>query len=255
MDHAPGMSPAAAPVPGPLGRPRRERVAARARRPAETPGYPGGNATARQGNARYLPGGNARSPGGGNARHPGRKCAVSRRETCRLAGVNAADHRPPDDNAAGQRPLGGKRRWLAKPAAERTPGGGPGKRVWIAPSFRADETVRGAGPDGPHRGPGGGPAGPTARPISKSQVLRSQIPARSIGNDNYPFTYGPVTRTRSAVAAEWPAYSFSASAMAAAPSWGHSSSQLQPIVLHLRRSEDWRHECPRSGSNRHWGPF
>lgn len=143
MDHAPGMRPAAGSGTGPAG------TAApgthhRPRPPSGgNAGYPGGNATARQGNARYPPGGNARSPGGGNARHPVRKCAASRRETRRMAGGKCADHRPPDDNAAGQRPLDGKRNWPAKPAAERTPGGGPGERVWIARSFRVDETVRG----------------------------------------------------------------------------------------------------------------
>ena len=151
-------------------------------------------------------------------------------------------------------PLGGKRRWLAELAAERTPGDGRGVGVRIAPSFRRTRPW-GAGRTGRTAAHLAGLAGPTGQSISKSQILRSQIPARSIGNDDYPFTYGPVTRTRSAVAAEWPAYSFSASAMAAAPGWAHSSTRQQPIVVHLRRSEDWRHECPRSGSNRHWGPF
>jgi hypothetical protein len=249
------MRPAAGSGTGPQGRPRRERMTARARRPAETPGIPAETprharetrVTCRM-ETPGLPGAETRGIPAANARHPGGKRVAWR-------GVNAQIIVRQTITRQVSAPLGGKRRRLAKPAAERTPGGGPGERVWIARSFRVDETVRGAGRGGPHRGPGGGPAGPAGPAISKSQILRSQIPGRSIGNDNYSFTCGPVTRTRSAVAAEWPAYSFSASAMDAATSRGHSSSQLQPIVLHLRRSEDWRHECPRSGSNRHWGPF
>jgi hypothetical protein len=175
MDHAPGMSAAAAPVPGPLGRPRRERVAARARRPAETPGYPGGNATARQGNARYLPGGNARSPGGGNARHPGRKCTAPRRETRRMAGGKCADHRPPDDNAAGQRPLGGKRRWPAKPAAERTPGGGPGGACLDCPFFPG-------GRDRTWGGPGRAASRPRWRAGRAGRAAHFQITNSEIAN-------------------------------------------------------------------------
>lgn len=151
-------------------------------------------------------------------------------------------------------PLDGKRRWPAAPAAERTPGGGRGC-VSGLPLLSGGRDRRRRSRTGRTAAHLAGPDGLAGQSISKSQILRSQIPARSIGNDDYPFTYGPVTRTRSAVAAEWPVYSFSASAMAAAPSWEHSSNQQQPIALHLRRSEDWRHECPRSGSNRHWGPF
>jgi hypothetical protein len=242
-----GTGPVGTAAPGTRGGPRPPSGVSAGISRRKRHGTPGGN-------ARYLPGGNARASRGGNARHPGRKCAASRRETRRMAGemrqIIARQMVTPQVSG----PLDGKRRWLAEPAAERTPGGGRGC-VSGLPLLSRGRDRRGRGRTSRTAAHLAGLAGPAGQPISKSQILRSQIPARSIGNDDYPFTYGPVTRTRSAVAAEWPAYSFSASAMAAAPGWGHSSTQQQPIVVHLRRSEDWRHECPRSGSNRHWGPF
>jgi hypothetical protein len=145
MDHAPGMRPAAGSGTGPQGRPRRERMTARARRPAETPGIPAETprharetrVTCRM-ETPGLPGAETRGIPAANARHPGGKRVAWR-------GVNAQIIVRQTITRQVSAPLGGKRRRLAKPAAERTPGGGPGERVWIARSFRVDETVRGAG--------------------------------------------------------------------------------------------------------------
>jgi len=83
-------------------------------------------------------------------------------------------------------------------AAERAPGGGP------ASAPQTDASLLGGGshpPAGRTGRPASRPAGPASPPISRSQVPRSQIPARGIGNGDYPFTDMPVTWTWSAVTA------------------------------------------------------
>ena len=69
-------------------------------------------------------------------------------------------------------PLNGKRRWLAEPAAERTPGGGRGC-VSGLPLLSGGRDLQATGPGEPRRGPSGG-AGWADRAVH-FQITNSEI--------------------------------------------------------------------------------
>jgi hypothetical protein len=146
MDRSLGTGRRRAPAPWPQGRPAPGRRGspsppsggnATAPRP-ETPRHPGGKRHGTPGETRGTPRAETPRPPAGNGRHPG----VKRRN---VAGVNAADHRPPGGNAAGQRPSGRNAPLAGQPSAERMPGGGAGGRVPVVPLSGADEAVSGQG--------------------------------------------------------------------------------------------------------------
>jgi hypothetical protein len=172
MDHTPAMRPAAGSGTGPVG------TAAPGTRGGPRPPS-GGNAGVSRRKRHARPGKRALPAGRKRQGLPGRKRAASRPQKCGIpagnashGGVNAADHHPPDGNAAGQRPSRRKAPagWPNPPLNARQ--AAAGGACPDCPFFPADETV-GAGPDGPHRGPSGG-AGRADRAVH-FQITNSEI--------------------------------------------------------------------------------
>jgi hypothetical protein len=174
MDRSLGTGRRRAPAPWPQGRPAPGRRGspsppsggnATAPRP-ETPRHPGGKRHGTPGETHGTPRAETPRPPAGNGRHPG----VKRRN---VAGVNAADHRPPGSNAAGQRPSGRNAPLAGQPAAERMPERRPGRACPELSLFPGRPRPSVGGADEPDSGPAGG-AGRTDRP-AHFQITNSEI--------------------------------------------------------------------------------
>jgi hypothetical protein len=256
MDRSLGTGRRRAPAPWPQGRPAPGRRGspsppsggnATAPRP-ETPRHPGGKRHGTPGETRGTPRAETPRPPAGNGRHPG----VKRRN---VAGVNAVDHRPPGGNAAGQRPSGRNAPLAGQPSAERMPGGGAGRARPSCPSFRG----------GRGRQWTGRTSRTAAHLAGRPDRLANPFPDHKFRDRKYLLAASETTIIHSLTCQllerdqllplngrhirsppqPWPPRPPGSTARADGNrlyciSAGHETGDMK---------------CPRSGSNRHWGPF